>query len=378
MSNLSGIPSKYYDPLPEGTEYTPNTLIKSLEGRFGTKNSRIIRIYYPETGFWYDSRRFVAELRSRDLTPQDWYDKYILHIDSPEDRPKCKCPECTNKSLFRNILVGYTEFCSKRCANIVHHNDPVIESKRLSSLMKTLEEKGPITRSEESCKRMSESATRRWSNPEERQKQSERTTNFAKTEYGHQVRSDAAKLAMSNPETIKKKSESAKISMNIPEVKEKALRSLFGSDGLYLRTNYKSGYHLTEKSDHPVHYRSSYELAYYLKLDSDPNVMFYQSERFHIEYFYERPRFYFPDVLEVHCDGSVHITELKNSGEVGDPLNVQKYLAGFKYAREHGMTYHLLIEWQIFDRITMKETLEVHEYYKWLESRRLLNKSINL
>lgn len=47
------------------------------------------------------------------LTMQEYYDLMLLHINSEEDRPKCKI--CGNPVSFKNVKNGYKKLCCKSC-----------------------------------------------------------------------------------------------------------------------------------------------------------------------------------------------------------------------------------------------------------------------
>lgn len=65
-----------------------------------------------EYGVYVSSRNFSNILNSIGKTVQEWYDRWILNIETA-DRPKC--PICGNDLEFIKVTLGYRTTCSKKC-----------------------------------------------------------------------------------------------------------------------------------------------------------------------------------------------------------------------------------------------------------------------
>lgn len=80
-------------------------------------SSKRYKVYVPEV----DKYVFVQQLRLFNLTPQQWYDKYVLHIDNENDRPKCVI--CGKPVHFDRPSRGYVLTCSDECYKQRHHQN---------------------------------------------------------------------------------------------------------------------------------------------------------------------------------------------------------------------------------------------------------------
>lgn len=86
------------------------------------------------------------------------------------------------------------------------------------------------------------------------------------------------------------------------------------------QTKYLSGSFYSKKNDDHYPYKSSYELAYLMKLEEDPSVVKFLYEPFSIPYidFYKKQRAYLPDFLVLYETGKILITEIKPTAMLVD------------------------------------------------------------
>lgn len=108
---------------------------------------------------------------------------------------------------------------------------------------------------------------------------------------------------------------------------------------------YKSGHHHSPKAG-KVHYRSSYELAFFQQLDAEPEVSTYEVETLQIPYKFEgKKRTYIPDVLIHYVDGTQEIVEIKPEALLDTPENDAKLEAAFK---QYGDQFVIVTEQELF------------------------------
>lgn len=75
------------------------------------------KVYVPNADIYV----LVQHLRLHNLTPQQWYDKYVLHIDNENDRPKCVI--CGKPVHFIRPSSGYALTCSDECYRQRHRQN---------------------------------------------------------------------------------------------------------------------------------------------------------------------------------------------------------------------------------------------------------------
>lgn len=99
---------------------------------------------------------------------------------------------------------------------------------------------------------------------------------------------------------------------------------------------YLTGEYFSNKNQESFIYRSSYELAYYYKLEEDDNVITYMYEPFEVEYIdmYKKNRMYRPDLLILYKDGSMSIVEIKPEAMLQDFTVQAKASAAKKYIKD--------------------------------------------
>lgn len=198
----------------------------------------------------------------------------------------------------------------------------------------------------EQCKKQSEATKRSYErNPQlrasrgESNKRRREDAAFRATEDAR-LREQSRKIVQSgvlqDPERCRKVSVGVRAyyKNGMPEnVRQKismSVSKLYVQGILPVRSRYKSGYYHSEKAG-VVHYRSSYELAYYKQLDVDRDVATYIEEPEAIEYEMDgKIRHYIPDVKVFYMDGDWKIIEIKPEYLLDDPCVVAKLDAAEK------------------------------------------------
>jgi hypothetical protein len=183
----------------------------------------------------------------------------------------------------------------------------------------------------------------------------------------------AVKLALSNPEVKRKLSVASKGKVLSEETKLKISQYMTGSGnhqygkprtkeenekvslkihelmslGKINNKCYINGWHQSSKSGN-VHYRSSYELAYYKKLDADDNVINYKVEPLLIKYFYKNClKYYKPDLL-VNRNSGPTLEEIKPLIFVHCKRNQAKFKYASDYATRCNLEFKVITEKDIF------------------------------
>lgn len=136
-------------------------------------------------------------------------------------------------------------------------------------------------------------------------------------------------------------------------------------------SKYITGDFYSNKNKFTFKYRSSYELAYFYKLEEDLNVVSYIYEPFEVEYidFYKQKRKYRPDLLVLYVDGSLHVSEIKPAAMLRD-YDVQAKASAAKayikeYYKDHKIEYKFITETMIFADNT--------EYLEFLKQAKINN-----
>jgi hypothetical protein len=83
---------------------------------------------------------------------QEYYDKYLI---------KTFCKECNGETNFKNINIGYRDFCSVKCLNVNKAKNPIY-IKKLSDAQK---DKPRKKHTEETKKLISENSKKFWQDP---------------------------------------------------------------------------------------------------------------------------------------------------------------------------------------------------------------------
>lgn len=124
---------------------------------------------------------------------------------------------------------------------------------------------------------------------------------------------------------------------------------------------YRTGQFISTKNNALFTYRSSYEFAFYAKLEADNNVVQFIAEPFNVPYVDSKgkKRIYKPDLVILYKDGSMHISEIKPKSMLRN-LDVQCKAAGCRaFIKLHRMnaSYHFITEEDIFS--SMQEYLNL-------------------
>ncbi len=104
--------------------------------------------------------------------------------------------------------------------------------------------------------------------------------------------------------------------------------------------NHKSGHFATCKSEKPIFYRSSYELSFLQKSDSDDSITSVNSPKFRIPYCDENGnnRNYIPDFVV----NDNLVVEIKAEFALSLPRTKAKFSAAHLYCADHGLIYKVL------------------------------------
>lgn len=154
---------------------------------------RTLEYYIPQLDRWVNRGAFTRVLSKIGITTQEYYDRWILNITVPSDRPKCLAG-CGRYKKFAKVSFGYYPSCSdERCVSYlksengkIAQNDPKVIEKRVATLKIT-------NKLPEVSKRRSDSAKECQSTPEAR----ERNRRSAKN-YHESLKSDHEKAKLHN------------------------------------------------------------------------------------------------------------------------------------------------------------------------------------
>ena len=135
------------------------------------------------------------------------------------------------------------------------------------------------------------------------------------------------------------------------------------------KTKYINGKYFSKKNNDYFTYRSSYELAYFIKLEEDKTVLQYSYEPFETEYLdsFGVKRNYIPDLMILFEDGKILIAEIKPKAMLVDfdvrakAASARKLIAS-QY-KDYDMTYKFITENDIFS-----STQEYNEFVKKVKS----------
>lgn len=138
----------------------------------GRKKKPILRYIY-EDNKWYKVYKFNKRLRELGINPRDWYDRWVLGITVPSERPKCI--HCGKELPFIGLFQGYWKsFCCKKCHDDYQLGKPLPEehANKLREVKRSLKDRLRnslshigFKASEETKKKLSEERQKRWENP---------------------------------------------------------------------------------------------------------------------------------------------------------------------------------------------------------------------
>ena len=307
----------------------------------------------------YVSKNFLSrELSKINKTVQNYYDRWILNITVPSQRPRCKARGCSNEVMFQkgidlNYRRGYCHCESHRKevvslvkseAGIKRYKNP--EERLRQSEISKITGSNPITKM-----KRSESMKNRYRDPKERKRQS-----------------DISKKSLSRPEVRKKISDKAKLRGATPEgkaIKSNSMRKRFSNPLERIKASMKAiQAHLDGKFDN-VHKGIGKKCMIYspwenkdIYLDSTWELEFFNictnklaslliRESVKIKYYdnLRKLHSYSPDfLLNDH-----YLIEIKPNYLLDDEVNIAKFNAADIYCRENGLEYVVLTEDYLFN-----------------------------
>lgn len=106
------------------------------------------------------------------------------------------------------------------------------------------------------------------------------------------------------------------------------------------------GQYVSTKTGRTVNYRSSWELAYAKLLDNDPNVTYWEFEKFHLTYTtpQNKKRRYIPDFIVCYADGHQELVEVKPNKLTSNKTNIAKQLSAEIFCAEQNLSY---VSWSL-------------------------------
>lgn len=295
---------------------------------FRVSNGKKPRYYMPEFGKYIDSGRVPFYLKRIGMTCQDWYDKHVLGIIAPSDRPKCMV--CGSEAKFLGLGKGY-EFKNNVTLCEYHSKDAhrictsIGTKKALSDPLVKLHQseaqKLSYKTNPERAIHQSILGKRRYEDPNERIK------------TGEQVR-----LGFMNP--IAKKNLSEGISRSYLNPTSSRLNSIRG------RGNFE--YKFSKWQNKEIKLNSSWEVKFFIECDNKNEVNCLIRCPFGIRY-YNPVKLsectYLPDfLLNDH-----YLIEIKPNYLLDDEVNIAKFNAADIYCRENGLEYVILTEDYLFN-----------------------------
>jgi hypothetical protein len=214
-------------------------------------------------------------------------------------------------------------------------------------------------KSNEHQRALSEAAKRRWQNPEERQKMSDRISGThpnrsaaGREQSREQARKNLGRINSPENRTKMQKVRSANGRIVGPvgfphsketrdkmsRIKTEAIRS--GEFNPFSQGT--CGYFWSEKNQESLRYRSLWEKSAYELLESMDEVASYEPEPFSIDYKFEgRTHRYVPDILVQYKSGRVELVEIRPSWRLQQPKERAKFEAARKFCAEWGVPFRV-------------------------------------
>lgn len=260
------------------------------------------------------SNHFTRHLkRAHQMSDQEYYDHFL------GDEFSGHCKVCGKPTEFQKLSRGYYVYCNLDCRK---EDEELISnlSRTMSRSMVNLWKTDPEFRKRHSA-RMSKCLT-------------DTLNNLWKDEEYREHMSEAGRLQMlknhQDPIFYKKMIDAEK----------------HGKSGWY--ESPKVGFD-SEKGVPTwgrIHYRSSYELAAYQKLDLDLTVESYKAEPFFVVL--PSGHKYYPDILVEYGDGTTEVIEVKPLVFVQDFKDIGKFDAITEYCKNVGWRFEIWTESEIF------------------------------
>lgn len=286
-------------------------------------------IYYiPELNEYVGSKSLRGKLRIIGLDPQNWYDRWVLNITTPSQRPKCIV--CGSEAKFRRASSGYYKTCSN------HRN--ISTSELMSNMYKDEKLRLMISRSVKKSLNTSE----------------------IKDKHINGIRNSHIK----NPDLGKRRGKVLRDRiLNDPELKElwseshriAALKSWSNpTDKMKNSNSYSTG--IKSKIYSPYENRwisldSNWEKLFFFKMDNNPNVKSVIRVPFTIKYINPNDNDwhnYLPDFLVEYNNGKKELIEIKPNYLLTDPIVKAKESYSIKYCSENNLSYKFITEDHLF------------------------------
>lgn len=322
--------------------------------------------------YWIDSYVSSVSLKRvlKDLgkTPQDWYDRWILGITVPSDRPKCII--CGNECTYDRLSIGYYKVCK---------NTSCINKSTSISMKKCLN-------TPEIKEKLSNSQKKRFEDPKEREKLSEYSKNMWKNDdIRDRILSTRSETYKNHPEISEKKSKSMKITTNTPEYKKMC------SDRMKERwkdENYRKERHeilnniwenptdtvlnfprskpntsklYSEYEDKEIYLDSSWEVAFYIYnslLNKEVKIIYREPIGItYINPFDSLTHKYFPDFYIIYEDGYQELIEIKPEYNLEDEVVKSKLNAAKDICYLTGISFRIVTDDEIK---SMKRELSIN------------------
>lgn len=356
--------------------------------KFIKKEGKNVYYFIPELDRWVNSKYISKYLSNIELTPQIWYDKYILEIHDKSQRPICQVDECSCEIEFDSISKGYSK---GSCSNpdhkkiIYNKNKARIISKE-SNIKRSNSLKENYKYNPDLSKRIGESIRKAYlENPEKREIQAENTR---KRYEDPEVRKRASEVQIErykdinerlktseamkrsnllNPESIKKRAEGNHLHyVNDPDARIRLSNSHIArymnpTEKMKNRIkNSKMGTSISIYSEWEgkmIHLDSKWELDF-VNFCKEIKVKSLNREDISIKYFnskYNRNAVYLPDFLL----NNHYLIEIKPNCFLDDQTNIDKFLAADEYCRSNGLEFIVITE----DWLYPKGNNERMEFY---------------
>ena len=114
------------------------------------------------------------------------------------------------------------------------------------------------------------------------------------------------------------------------------------------KNRYHSGEYKSTKTGMTAIFRSSWEYEYMVWLDSNPDVVRWESESVRIAYrrnlLSSNLSFYIPDFLIFYTDGRKELVEIKPASKRENKIVCRKEMSAIQWCEEHMATYKILTE----------------------------------
>lgn len=343
-------------------------------------HSNKIRYFIPPSGKWANKATLTSLLSEVGLTKQEYYDRWVLNITVPSERPKCINPDCGKEAMFLNMADGYSTICSdnflkisSRCygyQDSLHQNSPEVAEKKRVALAITnakpevrarRSESAKVCSTEEKCKKLSESLRVAHSRPETKAK----VKAYHNDPLVKLKKSYVQKEAQNRPEVKEKRRKSAKIAQNRPETKLLRRRKLeeahadpnkfvrFKENGRRTPYGIKSN-KVSKFTGEIIRFDSTYEERFYGYCSDDSSIVKFDRSNYRIRYYVdsyieeedivEGFHTYHPDFSLVRDNGIEELVEIKPEFKMNYKSTILKREAAIEYCKENHIVYYTITQ----------------------------------